>query len=89
MPSWIYIYIYIYIYIHDTQNSQVSQKQNGPNIHVIMKTMCPADYHPNSFMATHALINIYRVPGTVESYRHIYKSTFPGQRMRLFDYSIS
>ena len=51
----------------------MSQKQNGPNMHVIMKTMCPPDLHHNSFLAIYALINIYTFPGTVESYRHIYK----------------
>ena len=35
-----YIYINIYIYIY---------------IYVIMKTMCPPDYHHNGFVATHAL----------------------------------
>ena len=43
---YIYIYIYIYIYkwsyvIHDRQSAQISQKQDKPNIYVIMKTMCP------------------------------------------------
>ena len=49
-----YIYIYTYIY-HDTQSAQISQKQDGLNIYVIMKTMCPPGYHHNSFVATHAL----------------------------------
>ena len=41
--------------IHDTQNAQISQKHDGRNIYVIMKTMCPPGYHHNGFMATHAL----------------------------------
>ena len=40
--------------IHDTQSAQISQKQNGRNINVIMKTMCPPGYHYNGFMATQA-----------------------------------
>ena len=35
--------------------AQMSQKQNGRNIHAIMKTMCPSGYHHNGFVATHAL----------------------------------
>ena len=41
--------------IHDTQSAQTSQKQDGRNIHVIMKTMCPPSYHHNVFMANSAL----------------------------------
>ena len=41
--------------IHDTQSAQISQKQDGRNIHAIMKTMCPPRYHHNGFVATHAL----------------------------------
>ena len=41
--------------IHNTQSAQISQKQDGRNIYVIMKTMCPPDYHHNGFVATHAL----------------------------------
>ena len=41
--------------IHDTQSAQISQKQDERNIYVIMKTMCPPDYHHNGFVATHAL----------------------------------
>ena len=41
--------------IHDTQNAQISQKQDERNIYVIMKTMCPPGYHHNGFVATHAL----------------------------------
>ena len=39
----IYVYI-IFQVIHDTQSAQVSQKQGGRNIYVIMKTMCPYIY---------------------------------------------
>ena len=31
--------------IHDTQSAQTSQKEDGRNIYVTMKTMCPPDYH--------------------------------------------
>ena len=41
--------------IHYTQSAQISQKQDGRNIYVIMKTMCPPGYHHNGFVATHAL----------------------------------
>ena len=41
--------------IHDTPSAQISQKQDGCNIYVIMKTMCPPGYHHNGFVATHAL----------------------------------
>ena len=40
--------------IHDTQSAQISHKQDERNIYVIMKTMCPPDYHHNGFVATHA-----------------------------------
>ena len=41
--------------IHNTQSAQISQKQDGRNIYVTMKTMCPSGYHHNGFVATHAL----------------------------------
>ena len=41
--------------IHDTQSAQISQKQDGHNIYVIMKTMCPPSYQHNGFVAIHAL----------------------------------
>ena len=41
--------------IHDTQNAQISQKQDGCNIYAIMKAMWPRGYHHNGFVATHAL----------------------------------
>ena len=41
--------------IHDTQSAQVSQKQDGRNIHAIIKTMCRRGYHHNGFVTTHAL----------------------------------
>ena len=41
--------------IHDTQSAQISQKQDGCNIYVTMKTMCPPCYHHDGFVATHAL----------------------------------
>ena len=36
----------------------ISQKQDGRNIYVIMKTMCPPGYHHNGFVATRALGNM-------------------------------
>ena len=39
--------------IHDTQSAQISQKQDDHNVYVIMKTMCPPDYHHNGVVATH------------------------------------
>ena len=41
--------------IHDTQSSQISQKQDERNLYAIMKTMCPPGYHHKGFVATHAL----------------------------------
>ena len=41
--------------IHDTQNAQISQKQDEHNIYVIMKTICPPGYHHSDFVATHVL----------------------------------
>ena len=41
--------------IHDTQSTQISQKQDGHNIYAIMKTMFPPGYHDNGFLATDAL----------------------------------
>ena len=49
------MYISVIIVIHDTQIAQVSLKQDGRNLNVIMKTMCPPGYHHNGFVATHAL----------------------------------
>ena len=39
--------------IHDTQSAKISQKKDEHNIYVIMKTMCPLDYHHNGFVAIH------------------------------------
>ena len=41
--------------IHDTQSTQIPQKQDEHNIYVIMKTVCSPGYHHNDFVATHAL----------------------------------
>ena len=38
--------------MQDTQNPQISQKQDGSNIYVIMVTMSHSSYHPNGFVAT-------------------------------------
>ena len=40
--------------IHDTQGAQISRKQDGRNMYVIMETMCPLGYHHNGFVASHA-----------------------------------
>ena len=37
------------------KSAQISKKQDERNIYVIMKKMCPHDYHHNGFVATHAL----------------------------------
>ena len=42
--------------IHDTQSAQISQKQDGCNINVIMETMCLPGHHHNEFVATHIYI---------------------------------
>ena len=41
--------------IHDTQNAQTLPKQDGRNIYVIMKTMCPPGYLHNGLLGTHTL----------------------------------
>ena len=41
--------------IHNTKSAQISQKQDGQNIYVIMKTMCPCVYYHKGFMATYGL----------------------------------
>ena len=41
--------------IHDTQSAQISKKQDGRNVYVIMKTMCHHGYLHNSFVTTHEL----------------------------------
>ena len=33
--------------IDDTQSAQISQKEDRPNIHTIIKTMCSPSYHRN------------------------------------------
>ena len=55
--------------IHDTQNAQISQKQDEHNIYEIMKTMCPPGYHHNDFVATHALGHMMYV-------RYVYANYF-------------
>ena len=51
--------------IHDTQSAQILQKQDEHNVYVIMKTICPPDYHHNGFVTTHALGHM--------TYVHTYK----------------
>ena len=41
--------------ILNTQSAQISQKQDGRNVCVIMKTMLPPGYHRNGFVASHVL----------------------------------
>ena len=43
--------------IQDTQDAQISQKQDGCK-YAIIKTMCPPGYHHNGFVATHVLGNM-------------------------------
>ena len=57
--------------IHDTQSAQISEKQDGCNIYVIMKTMCPTSYHHNGFMATHALGHIQLMPKCISYHKAI------------------
>ena len=39
--------------IHYSQSAQISQKQDERNKYLIIKTMCPPDYHHNGFVETH------------------------------------
>ena len=41
--------------ISDQRHAEISQKQDGCNMYVIMKTVCPPGYHHHGFVATHAL----------------------------------
>ena len=41
--------------IHKTQSAQTLQKPDERSIYIIMKVMCPLDYHHNGFVATDAL----------------------------------
>ena len=41
--------------IHETQNAQISHKQDRRNIYAIMKTMCLPSYHHSGFVKIHAL----------------------------------
>lgn len=36
-------------------HAQISKKQDGCNMYVIMKIMCPPGFHHNGFVTTHAL----------------------------------
>ena len=38
--------------IHKIHRAQISQLQDGCNMCVIMKKMCPASYHHNGFSTT-------------------------------------
>ena len=40
--------------IHNSQSAQISLEQDGCNIYVVMKTICPPGYHYNGFVATNA-----------------------------------
>ena len=39
----------------DTQSAQISQKQDGHNIHVIVKTIFPPGYQQNGIVRIYAL----------------------------------
>ena len=52
--------------IHDTYSDQISQKQDGHNIHVIIKTMCPPGYYNHGFVAAWALNIRLNITGTNE-----------------------
>ena len=41
--------------MHETQNDQISQKQDERNIYVVMETMSPPGYDHNGFLATQPL----------------------------------
>ena len=41
--------------IHDTQSAKTLPKQDGRNIYVIIKTMCPPGFLHNEFLGTHTL----------------------------------
>ena len=41
--------------ILNTQTAQISQKQDGRNVSVIMKTILPPGYHRDGFVASHVL----------------------------------
>ena len=41
--------------IRDQKSAQITQKQDGHNIHAIMKTMCGPGDHRKCFLETHAL----------------------------------
>ena len=43
---------------NEPNSAQISQKQNGWNIYLIMKTMCLPGYHHDGFVATHALADM-------------------------------
>ena len=45
----------------DTQSAQISQKQDGRNIHAVMKTMCPPGYH----------ITVHHVPKCMSCHKAI------------------
>ena len=39
--------------IHDIQSAQILQEQDGHNIYVIIKTMCPSQWSHNGFVVIH------------------------------------
>ena len=58
--------------IHDTQGAQISQKQDGRDIYVIMKIMCPPGYHHIDFVVTHALGHtVYGLPKCMSCHKAI------------------
>ena len=48
---------YIFIDNTDRQSAQISQKQDGHNTYVIMKTMCPPGHHQNGLVTTQAFVD--------------------------------
>ena len=44
--------------MHDSQSAQISMKQDGHNIYVIIETMCPPSHYHNGVVAVHELGHI-------------------------------
>ena len=61
--------------IHNTQNIQISQKQDEHNIYAVIKTMCPPGYHHNGFVATHTLGHMMYHCGDNQEGRRIFFMT--------------
>ena len=73
--QFIHVYIYIYIYLSIYLFICLSiHLYLSICVYVIMKTMCPPDYHHNGFMATHTLGHM--VYGYVYLYVYTYIYTY-------------